>query len=253
MVLTATPQQAAARRQRYVTPSGALTHVSTYIGTNKMELAAQGQTAAPVAGASQPMAYLVEQAPGHTVHAHYHQVDQFQLFVGGSGRIGTHVLEGVALHYAGAHSPYGPIVAGEAGVNYMTLRSRWDPGAQWMPDATPALRAVPQRRHVAFTSTPLQGLGQPPAPGVAVQQIMPRDASGASAELVRAGVGSVLHAEPAGSGGMFWVLLSGGLRLADGSVLGSGACLYHSADEVPRTYEAAEGGVELAQARFRAA
>lgn len=253
MVLTATPQQAAARRQRYVTPSGALTHVSTYIGTNKMELAAQGQAAAPVAGANLPMAYLVEQAPGQTVHAHYHQVDQFQLFVGGSGRIGTHALEGVAVHYAGAHSPYGPIVAGEAGVNYMTLRSRWDPGAQWMPDAAPALRALPQRQHVAFTSAPLSGLGQPPAPGVSVQQIMPRDAFGASAELVRAGAGSPLHAEPAGSGGMFWFVLAGGLRLADGSVLRRGACLYHSAEETPCAYEATETGVALVQARFRPA
>ncbi len=253
MILTATPEQAAARRQRYVTPSGALTHVSTFIGTNKMELAAQGQMAAPEAGADLPMAYLVEQAPGHTVHAHYHQVDQFQLFTGGSGRIGTHALEGMVLHYAGAHSPYGPIVAGPQGVQYMTLRARWDPGAQWMPGATPALRAVPQRQHVAFTSAPLRGMGRPPPSVVRVQEVMPRDASGASAELVRAGAGAAVRAAPAGSGGVFWELLSGRLRLADGTVLSAGACLYHHAEQVPQDCQVLEEGVELVQMQFRRA
>ena len=75
-----------------------------------MELLARGgDLAAGAAGG--PMAYLVEQAAGAVVAPHYHQVDQFQLFVGGSGRIGTHALEGVTVHYAGAHSPYGPTPA----------------------------------------------------------------------------------------------------------------------------------------------
>ena len=37
-----------------------------------------------------PMAFLVEQDPGAVVGAHYHQADQFQVMVGGSGRLGTH-------------------------------------------------------------------------------------------------------------------------------------------------------------------
>src|SRR5688572_3605109 len=100
MILKVSSQQAAARRQKYVTPGGATTWVSTYIGTNKMELLAQGKnTEGPGAGAGQPMAYLVEQEAGSTVDPHYHQVDQFQIFVNGSGMIGTHPLEGVTVHY----------------------------------------------------------------------------------------------------------------------------------------------------------
>ena len=97
-MLQASLAQALARRQRYVTPGGALTHVSTYIGTNKMELLAQGKTAEQVAMelAEQPMAYLVEQAPEAWVDPHFHEVDQFQLFIGGGGRIGTHPL---AAHF----------------------------------------------------------------------------------------------------------------------------------------------------------
>lgn len=128
MKLQVSREQAAARRGKYVTPGGAVTFVSTYIGTNKMLLLAQGEGAAqPPAG--EPMAYLVEQAPGSTVDPHFHEVDQFQIFVGGSGQIGTHPLEGVTVHYAGPHSPYGPIAAGPDGVQYVTLRRNWDPGA----------------------------------------------------------------------------------------------------------------------------
>jgi hypothetical protein len=44
MIQSATLAQAAARRQKFLTPGGALTFVSTYIGTNKMELLAAGRS-----------------------------------------------------------------------------------------------------------------------------------------------------------------------------------------------------------------
>ena len=107
MIFKVSKQQAALRRQSYLTPGGAQTHVSTYIGTNAMELAAQGKPKNTVADrtTTSPMAYLVEQAANSSVEAHFHQVDQFQIFMGGSGHIGTHSLAGVTVHYSGAHSP----------------------------------------------------------------------------------------------------------------------------------------------------
>lgn len=248
MILTATREQAAARRQKYVTPGGALTFVSTYIGTNKMELLAQGKSPEDAAGG--PMAYLVEQAPDATVDPHYHQVDQFQLFVGGSGHIGTHPLEAVTVHYAGPHSPYGPIVAGPQGVQYMTLRRAWDPGAQWMPGAAPALREMPDRKHVTFTSPPLQRAGDlTKLQGSDSIAVMPQQEGGAGAWLLQAGPGATLRGAAGGGNGQFWYVLAGTLQAHD-SQLGAGACVYFTGEEDPVQLPAGAAGAEVVQLQF---
>ena len=94
-----------------------------------------------------PMAFLVEQDADAVVGAHYHQADQFQVMVGGSGRLGTHDVAAGAVHFAGAWSPYGPLAAGGDGLHYFTLRNGWDPGARYMefPDNRATLRALPRR------------------------------------------------------------------------------------------------------------
>lgn len=71
-----------------------------------------------------------EQAP---LQAHFHAVDQFQYVVGGSGRLGRHQLQPPQVHYADAHTPYGPIAAGSEGLAYLTLRAVSDTGAHRMP------------------------------------------------------------------------------------------------------------------------
>lgn len=72
---------------------------------------------------------------GAVTRAHFHEVDQFQLFVEGRQRVGSATVEPVTLHYADAHTPYGPIVGDETGVHYLTYRSQPDPGARWMPES----------------------------------------------------------------------------------------------------------------------
>lgn len=250
-MLQASLAQALARRQRYVTPGGAITHVSTYIGTNKMELLAQGQSAEQVAAtlARQAMAYLVEQAPDAVVDPHFHEVDQFQLFIGGSGRIGTHRLNGVSVHYAGAHNPYGPIVAGPEGVQYMTLRHQWDRGAQWMPGAAQVLRDLPQRRHVTYTTAPLvwdADLGA--QPGLRVTEVVPQQAHAGGVSCWQAGPGTVLQADPSGCAGQFWYLIGG--SLLEPLAQGTGACIYFAPEEAPTSVRAGPQGVQLLQLRF---
>ncbi len=239
--------QALARRQRYVTPGGALTHVSTYIGTNKMELLAQGQSPEQAALAGQPMAYLVEQAPGASVAPHFLEVDQFQLFIGGSGRIGTHRLDGVTVHYAAAHNPYGPIVAGPEGVQYVTLRRQWDRGAQWMPGAAQVLRDLPGRCHVAYTTAPLVW-DAGPSSGLRITEVAPQQPHVGGVSLWQASPGVVLQADPSGCAGQFWYLLGG--SLLEPMAQGAGACIYLASDEAPPPVTAGPQGVQLLQLRF---
>jgi hypothetical protein len=250
-MMQASLEQALARRQRYVTPGGALTHVSTYIGTNKMELLAQGKTAEQVALelADKPMAYLVEQAPDALVDPHFHEVDQFQLFIAGGGRIGTHKLEGVAVHYAGAHTPYGPIAAGPAGVNYITLRCRWDRGAQWMPGAAQVLRDLPSRRHLAYTTEPIV-VGLDGAPGVCITELRAQEAHIGGASCGLAAAAEIVAADAAGSAGQFWYLLAGSLVDATGRTHLADTCIYFAPDEEPSRWQAGPAGAQWLQLRF---
>src|ERR1700709_2921563 len=84
-------------------------------------------------GALFPMAFLVEQDPGSTANAHYHQQDQFQLVVNGHATLGLHEVRPVTVHFTGAHTAYGPIRASaEEGGWYFTLRNGFDPGRRFI-------------------------------------------------------------------------------------------------------------------------
>ena len=94
--------------------------ISDYIGT---------KTSAP-----EPHGFLVEGDPGYTIKPHFHGVDQFQVCVAGRGTLGKQELVPGVLHYADAYTPYGPIVAGDAGLSFFTLRKvAYPDGAHFVP------------------------------------------------------------------------------------------------------------------------
>jgi len=76
----------------------------------------------------EPQIVLVEQpVPGSVLLTHYHASDQFQLFLDGNGKLGSHILNPVSIHYTNRFTGYGPIVAGDQGVDYYVLRPIADP------------------------------------------------------------------------------------------------------------------------------
>lgn len=137
-MLLARSTEEARRNQRRIQVNGREYVLSAYIG------------AAPVRGMyvegnevndnGLPQGFLVEQPPGSVTKPHFHEVNQFQVFVGGAGRLGKYAAGPLTVQYAGAHSPYGPIEAGNGGVIYFTLRAAWDPGAKYMPQSRDKLR-----------------------------------------------------------------------------------------------------------------
>src|SRR5437016_11249689 len=95
-----------------------------------------------------PQGFLVIQPPGAVTPAHFHEPNQFQVFVEGDGRIGAHPVKPLTVQYANGHTPYGPIVATDAGIRYFTLRQRWDAGAKYLPAARDKLVKGGQRARV---------------------------------------------------------------------------------------------------------
>lgn len=94
-----------------------------------------------------PQAYLVtQQDAGSEIYPHFHDVDQFQIFLAGNGRIGTHSLQPISAHYVDGYSPYGPIVAGPNGLSYLVLRLAAARGGWKMPENRHMIIGGPGRR-----------------------------------------------------------------------------------------------------------
>ena len=79
-------------------------------------------------------AYYVEQPPYSNVPAHFHDTNQFQVFLEGKALFGKKPINSLTVHYAGGHTPYGPIITEQTGVKYLTLRNKWDSGGKKMPE-----------------------------------------------------------------------------------------------------------------------
>ena len=104
---------------------------------------------------SLPQAYLVEQPPHATVPPHFHDTDQFQVFVHGKANFGKQQVLPLSVHYAGGHTPYGPIVTDQEGAHYFTLRANWDSGGKPMPASRNLLKRGQQCHRFAEVSDAL--------------------------------------------------------------------------------------------------
>lgn len=100
-------------------------------------------------GIDAPQAFLVEMGPQAVLRTHFHPVDQFQVFVSGSGQFGRHHVSAGALHYTDANTPYGPLAPHDVGLGFLTLRARTDSGASFMPESRDLLRSVRSKRDAA--------------------------------------------------------------------------------------------------------
>ena len=79
--------------------------------------------------------------------AHFHEVDQFQVIMDGTGNFGRHPVKPYTIHFSRAYTPYGPLQADkETGWAFMVLRSRRDSGAQRFPQSLEKLKQIPDRQ-----------------------------------------------------------------------------------------------------------
>jgi hypothetical protein len=234
--------------RRYVEVEEGAAWVQDYFG-RKNAVALNGH--APVHGEDFPQAYLVEQQPNQVADPHFHLIDQFQVVVAGGGLFGKKPIAGIAIHYANAYTPYGPIAAGPDGVHYITMRNRWDSTqAHFMPKCRDELKPVP-RRHALVDPVrrselaELAGLSSP-----ATQDLLATEEDGLGIWRYRIPGGQAVDApDPSKGGGQYWLVLSGAL-LCDGEVLEPMSCVFLSSDEKPLELAAAPGGVEMLGLQF---
>jgi hypothetical protein len=233
MALTATAQESLAERRHHVLANGTGYYRTAYIGGGDVK---QG-----------PTCFLVEQAPDSIIEPHFHQADQFQVFVAGEGALGRHRIAPVVVHYVNAFTPYGPIKALGEGIHYFTLRNGYDPGARFLPGAIKELpRAV--RRHATSKPSPLGR--KPGVSGIEWTNLFEGERDGLAAYHVRIAGGRPQSIGGDGApGGEFWVVLRGSLELG-ARQLPAYACLHRSADEERPLAHAGPEGAELVVLQF---
>ncbi len=201
-----------------------------------------------------PQAFLVHQQPGWVLPVHFHLEEQFQVVVGGHGSLGKHAVAPITVHYTSRESGYGPLVAGELGLDYLSLRAVTDPGAWYLPASREKMRLGLRKRQ--WTQGPV-AVGTAQAlkcrTSVETEVLSDPDGEGLAAWLLRLPARATAQAPaPAGqNGGRFHVVVGGSLVSAEGE-LGMHACIWRDADEPAMRLEAAAEGLAVLVLQFPA-
>ena len=112
-----------------------------------------------------PLATLGQHGRGYYNGPHFHTVDQFQVVIDGTGKIGRHELRPYSVHFSRAYTPYGPLVSSEnTGLTHFVLRAHPDTDSQRLPQEREQLRRA-RRQPWQITR---QAIFPTPPPGSAV-------------------------------------------------------------------------------------
>lgn len=201
----------------------------------------------------EPQAFLLEMNANEVLRQHFHQVNQFQIFVSGSGSMGrtTESLPPIVVHYSDHHTGYGPITAGPQGYGYFTLRAQHDGGATYIGEPGYRDMLKPSRkRH--FTVPVVLSI----APVLAerrettIEALTETGDDGLGACLMRLGPsGQATGPDPRDGGGQYYLILNGSLEHEQKSY-GPWSLVHVGATEGPFKVQAGSKGLEVMALMF---
>lgn len=243
MIRTGTLEKAREGRRHLVLPNG------TGYWRNGLITTPPGAAAVPAAeSALAPQAFLVEQDPGTTIEPHFHQENEFQVVVEGNGFLGRHAVEPVRVHYAGAHTGYGPVVAGPQGLSYFTLRARTDPGAQFLPGARDKMAKGPKRHLLGKAWPPSTAADLAANGGSEANELWESQSDGIGAWMLRVAPNRAASV-PGLAAASRYLLVIGGALIMNGERLPCFAAIFIANNEIPALC-AAQEGLELLVLQF---
>ena len=194
-----------------------------------------------------PTIFMVEQPPNAILPAHFHELNQFQLFVSGSGKIGGHFLAPVTVHYAGAYTGYGPIVAGDEGLAYFTIRPGYERGAHFLSESRDRMRKGPRRGGTSTPTEPLSAEALFQLGYAEAIELLPDSPDGLSASIWRLPPNHPLdYTRSPAALGAFLVILGGELCSAEGGLLTRWGSMFIAAAESWPSLSAGQNGAEVA-------
>lgn len=188
-----------------------------------------------------PQAYLVEHLDGgSSIYPHFHDVDQFQVFMGGDGSIGKHEACAVTAHYADGYSPYGPIFARKAGLAYFTLRLAAASGGWRMPGNR---HLMPGRAGRTF-SVRFEDHADPAPRGEVIRRSLWGPAED-GLEVIGMRLGPDASANGVAPAGGQYVIVCSGALSREGRQLGANSLLFFAAGEAAPVFAAGPEGAAL--------
>ena len=235
MIRTGTHDQAIANRKKHTLANGTGYFKSEFI-------------ASPPGGAVAPQSFLVEQDADSVILPHFHLQDEFQVVVQGGGSFGRHPVGPLSVHYAGAHTGYGPITSGPEGLWYFTLRPRMDSGAKFLPGARDEMKKGPKRQLLGEPIDVSEDCAQLAA--ATCEEAFAPQPDGIGAWFMRIPPRAAMTA-PAHPGGLgrFYVIVAGRAQVA-GEALGHWATVFVTADEEPVEFRTESEGAEVLVLQF---
>ena len=232
MIVTGTRAHGELRRRFLQLPSGFCYHKGEWMESGDDPLLS-------------PTMFLVEQPAGKVLPTHWHRENQFQVVVGGGGTMGRHEIAPIMVHYAGAYSGYGPIIAGPEGVKYFTIRAVFEQGAMMAATQLESMIRGPKRQVSSDRYQPLGEAGLAGLTGARCVDLIEPAADKLAAQVWQLPAGGHAQAlDPAGSSGQFLMVLSGGLRHGE-QVLREWETVFVSADEPAHRLQAGDEGAEV--------
>jgi len=248
-MLLVTSATEAMKNQRQVHVNGKDYTLSEFVGA--MPRRGHYQEGNEVNDNGLPQGFLVTQPPGSVTPAHFHEPNQFQVFVAGGGRLGAKPASPLAVQYANGHTPYGPIVAGAEGLSYFTLRQRWDPGAKYVPAALEKLRKGSQRTRMASGLALASEDERKVRSCTKTETVFEAEADGLAAYLLRVGPEQRVRGLPdPREGGGQYLLVAGGSAVHDGKELPKWSTIFVSREEPPPPITTSASGLDLVVLQF---
>lgn len=194
-----------------------------------------------------PQAFLVDRLfPGAHIAPHFHDVDQFQVVVGGFCTMGKQAAPPVSFQYTDAYTPYGPIKGEEKGFAFFTLRPVASGGFFPMPGSRGDMPGRAGRNIAGH----FDRSGPKPAPGACVEvALMDSQDDGADARGFRLGPYAAMQA-PVSTGGAQYYLVCEGEVVQDGKSLPQWSLVHAEAGEAPPVMQAGPEGADVLLLQF---
>ena len=247
-MLLVTSATEAMRNQRQVHVNGKNYTLSEFVGA--MPLRGHYQEGNEVNDNGLPQGFLVTQPPGSVTPAHFHEPNQFQVFVAGGGRLGAKTATPLAVQYANGHTPYGPIVASETGVKYFTLRQRWDAGAKYLPASRDKLVKGNQRARVKGGLEAANDADRAARTEQTVETVFSKEADGLAGWLYRFGPSQACTLPDPGEGGGQYLLVTSGAMVSDAKELPTNSVVFVAPNEEAFEAVAGRAGLDLLVLQF---
>lgn len=174
------------------------------------------------------------------VFPHFHDVDQFQVVIRGTGKLGAADIRPISFHYADAYTPYGPITGRKDGVEFFTLRSAQASGFYPVPKARSVAPCKPGRNLAGVFEH-----GPRPAPGECARSILvAQQPDGVAVYGIRLGAGARFEDDGSLAGGRYYVVCGGALEHA-GRRYPLYSLAFAAGDEAPPDFRAGPEGAEV--------